>query len=75
MTVKAISYGGGVQSTALIVLAVQGKIDFDVALFSNVGDDSEHPASLKYVREIMQPWAASHGFPVDRIALWGTCCS
>lgn len=67
MTLKAISYGGGVQSTAMIVLAVQGKIDFEVALFSNVGDDSEHPASLKYVREVMTPWAASHGFPVHEL--------
>ena len=64
MTLKAISYGGGVQSTALVVLAIQKRIDFEVALFSNVGDDSEHPASLRYVREIMQPFADRHGFPV-----------
>ena len=67
MTIKAISYGGGVQSTAMIVLAIQGKIDYEVALFSNVGDDSEHPASLRYVREIMQPFAAQHGFPVHEL--------
>lgn len=53
---RAIAYGGGVQSTALVVLAAQGEIDFDYALFSNVGDDSEHPATLKYVREVMMPW-------------------
>ena len=67
MTIKAISYGGGVQSTALVVLAIQKKIDFDVALFSNVGDDSEHPASLDYVRNVMQPWATKHGFPVHEL--------
>jgi hypothetical protein len=66
-TLKAISYGGGVQSTAMIVLAIQGRIDFNVALFSNVGDDSEHPASLRYVRDIMQPWAAKHDFPVHEL--------
>ena len=44
---KVISYGGGVQSTAMLVLANQGAIDsVDAALFSNVGDDSEHPATL-----------------------------
>ena len=65
MTARFISYGGGVQSTALIILAVQGKIPpVQAALFSNVGDDSEHPATNKYVREIMTPWAASHGLPV-----------
>jgi hypothetical protein len=67
MTLSAISYGGGVQSTALVGLAIQGKIDFEVALFSNVGDDSEHPASLKYVREIMQPYAEAHNFPVHEL--------
>ncbi len=64
MSIKSISYGGGVQSTAMIVLAVQGRIDADVALFANVGDDSEHPATLDYVREVMMPWAESQGFPV-----------
>lgn len=69
----AISYGGGVQSTALIVLAVQGKLDeivsgkIDAALFANVGDDSEFPATLSYVREVMQPWAAERGLPVHEL--------
>lgn len=62
---KVISYGGGVQSTAMIVLAVQGRIPgVEVALFSNVGDDSEHPATLKFVREIMIPWGEANGLPV-----------
>jgi hypothetical protein len=54
---KIISYGGGVQSTALLVLAVQGDLGkVDAALFANVGDDSEHPDTLRYVREVAQPW-------------------
>lgn len=62
---RIISYGGGVQSTALIVLATQGKIGhIDAALFSNVGDDSEHPATNKFVREIAIPWAAERGLQV-----------
>lgn len=64
MTLRVISYGGGVQSTAMVVLAAQGKIDFPIALFSNVGDDSEHPATLDYIRNIAQPWAAQHGIEV-----------
>lgn len=65
---RVISYGGGVQSTALIVLAVQGRIgQVDAALFSNVGDDSEHPETLRYVREIMIPWAAERGLPVHEL--------
>jgi hypothetical protein len=62
---RTISYGGGVQSTALCVLATQGKIGHvDVALYSNVGDDSEHPATNVYVREVMIPWAAERGLEV-----------
>jgi hypothetical protein len=53
----AISYGGGVQSTALIVLATRHEIPFDLALFANVGDDSERPETLDYVRRIVKPWA------------------
>lgn len=65
---KVISYGGGVQSTAMIVLAAQGKIpDIDAALFANVGDDSEYPATLEYVRNIMTPWAAERGIPVHEL--------
>ena len=62
-----LSYGGGVQSTALLVLAGQGRIDIDAALFANVGDDSEHPDTLAYVRDIATPWAAAHGIPVHEI--------
>lgn len=64
-----ISYGGGVQSTALIVLAVTDRLaaigyNVDAAVMSNVGDDSEDPETLVYVREVMVPWAAAHGFEV-----------
>lgn len=61
MSVNVVSYGGGVQSTALLVLAARGEIDFRTFLFANVGDDSEHPASLRYVREVAAPYAAAHG--------------
>lgn len=61
MPIRAISYGGGVQSTALLVLAAQRVIDFPLALFSNVGDDSEHPATLAYYHTHAVPYAARHG--------------
>lgn len=60
MTLRVFSYGGGVQTTAALVLAAQGKIDFPTFLFANVGDDSEHPATLRYVREVAMPYAAQH---------------
>uniref|UniRef100_UPI00397B190F hypothetical protein n=1 Tax=Salmonella sp. SAL4434 TaxID=3159889 RepID=UPI00397B190F len=61
------SYGGGVQSTAMVVMAAHGELHggpYDAALMSNVGDDSEHPATLAYVREVAIPWADSVGFPI-----------
>lgn len=61
MTLRTVSYGGGVQSTALLVLAAQREIDFPTFLMANVGDDSEYPATLRYVREIAMPYAKSHG--------------
>ena len=48
---KVFSYGGGVQSTACLVLVAQGKLGIQTFLFANVGDDSEHPATLRYVRD------------------------
>jgi len=56
-----VSYGGGVQSTALLVLAKRGVLDFDTFVMANVGDDSEHPATLRYVRDVAAPYAAGHG--------------
>lgn len=59
--VRSVSYGAGVQSTALLVLAAQGRIDFNLFLFANVGDDSEHPDSLRYFNEVAKPYAEAHG--------------
>ena len=58
---NVFSYGGGVQSTAALVLAVQGKIDYHTFLFCNVGLDSENPATLTYVQEIVKPYALVNG--------------
>jgi hypothetical protein len=59
--IRSFSFGGGVQSTAALVLAAQGRIDFPLFLFANVGDDSENPATLRYVEEYAKPYAADHG--------------
>lgn len=61
MSVRAFSYGGGTQSTAALVLASEGKIDYRIFLFANVGEDSEYPETLRYVHEYAEPFAALHG--------------
>lgn len=72
---RVISYGGGVQSTALLVLAAQKRIDFTTFLMANVGDDSEDPRTLDYVHNVAMPYAAQHGITIhllDRIKRDGT---
>lgn len=64
---KVISYGGGVQSTALLVLAAEGRIDFSTFVFSNVGDDSESPMTLQYIRDIASPFAQQHGLTLETL--------
>lgn len=58
---RFVSYGGGVQSTALLVLAARGRIDYRTFVMANVGDDSEDPRTLDYVRNVATPYAEKHG--------------
>jgi hypothetical protein len=55
------SFGGGVQSVTALVLAATDRLDFRTFLFANVGDDSEHPATLAYLETYAKPFAAAHG--------------
>lgn len=64
---RVVSYGGGVQSTALLVLAATGRIDYPVFLFANVGHDSEDPATLVYLRDYAMPYAALHGIQLHEL--------
>jgi hypothetical protein len=57
----ACAFGGGVQSTGNLVLAGRGLLAVKTFLFANVGDDSEDPGTLIYVREIAKPYADAHG--------------
>ncbi|MFF9894922.1 phosphoadenosine phosphosulfate reductase [Streptomyces longispororuber] len=65
--IRSVSYGGGVQSTALLVLAAQRKIDFPLFVFANVGNDSERAATLRYVDEYAKPYAAKHGIELVEV--------
>lgn len=67
---RIFNYGGGVQSTAALVLAARGRIDFRTFLMANVGDDSEDPRTMAYVRNVAVPYAAKHGIDLhilDRV--------
>lgn len=55
------SFGGGTQSMAALVLAKRGQLAIDHFVFANVGEDSENPATLAYIRDVARPYAERHG--------------
>lgn len=64
---RVFSFGGGVQSTAVLVLAARGEVQYDALLFANVGDDSENPDTLAYVRDVAMPYAERHGIRLEEL--------
>ncbi len=66
-SLNILSFGGGVQSTACLALAAQGDLGIKTFLFANVGDDSEHPATLAYVHDVAMPYAKAHGLEIIEV--------
>lgn len=62
-TGRILSYGGGVQSNALLSLVAQGKLYVDAVVFANVGNDSEHPKIISYVNDHVKPFCEAHNIP------------
>src|SRR5690348_438925 len=61
------SNGGGVQSTAILVLAATGRLPIRTFLFANTGDDSEDPATLHYMRTVATPYAHHHDIALHEL--------
>lgn len=59
--IRIFSFGGGVQSVACLVLAAQGRIEYRTFVFANVGDDTENPATVAYIRDVAMPYAFANG--------------
>jgi 3'-phosphoadenosine 5'-phosphosulfate sulfotransferase (PAPS reductase)/FAD synthetase len=58
----AFSFGGGVQSTACLVLAATGRLpEYKHFVMADVGEDSENPATLDYLEQVAKPYAEKHG--------------
>lgn len=64
---RFFSFGGGWQSMAALVLAAQGELDYQTFLFANVGNDSEHPDTLRYIEAVAKPYAAAHGLELCEV--------
>ena len=55
-----VGYGGGTDSTAMLIGLWQRKIPVDLILFSDPG--GEQPHTYWYLR-VMDRWLQSHGMP------------
>ena len=55
-----VSYGGGVNSTALLIGLHQHHIPVDLILFADTG--AEHPHTYAYL-DVMDRWLKDHGMP------------
>lgn len=65
---KVFSSGGGVQSTAALVLSAQGKIDYPIHVFANVGNRAESRQTIDYVADVLVPYAKVHGITWVEVA-------
>lgn len=59
-TMNIVSYGGGVDSTAMLIGMYQRNIRVDLILFADTG--GEKPETYEYI-EIMNEWLRQHGMP------------
>lgn len=64
---KIFSFGGGVQSTAVLCLQADGIVNYDEFVFANVGNDSENPRTLEYIRDYARPFAETHGIKLVEV--------
>ncbi len=50
---KILSFGGGLQTTAIVILAFQGKIEFDEVIFADTC--CEKPETYNYIENYIKP--------------------
>lgn len=60
-----LSFGGGVQTTALAILAAQGKVKVDAAIFADPG--AEKPETYWYIEHYIKPLFKEAGIPFETI--------
>jgi hypothetical protein len=58
-----LSLGAGVNSTALLVLKAQSKIDFEFAIFADTGD--ENPKTYAYIEQVIKPFCQKHNIDLE----------
>jgi hypothetical protein len=65
---RIFSFGGGVQSVAVLVLAAQRRLAYDAFVFANVGANSENPDTLVYFEQVAKPYALKHDIELVEVS-------
>jgi hypothetical protein len=66
-TVRVVNYGGGTNSTALLVFAVLREIPIHIIPFADTG--SERPITYEYI-DVMNTFLRQHGYPEITTVKW-----
>ncbi len=61
---KVLSFGGGVQTTALLLLIIKGEVKTDTIIFADTG--GELPGTYRWI-DMMEARALKAGIPFDRV--------
>lgn len=61
MTLRVISFGAGVQTTALAILTAEGKVPNPATHLVFADTKGEHDATYAYIRDHLRPWLARAG--------------
>jgi hypothetical protein len=56
-----LSFGGGVQTTAMLIMISKGRIGADAVIFADTG--SEHPETYEYIEKYDKPLCEKIGIP------------
>lgn len=68
---KILSFGGGLQTTAMVVLMAQGKLDADLVIFADTG--AEKPETYRYIDSYIKEMVDLTVLPVEDKGLIGYC--
>ena len=56
-----LSFGAGVQTTAMLILIAKGEIEADAVIFADTG--AEHPETYEYIENYDKPLCEKVGIP------------
>ena len=67
MKSRFLSYGAGMQTFALLVMAEQGEIQIDEVVFADTG--AEHPETYEHIEKVAKPICERIGIPFTTVRM------